>query len=157
MHVNPNSAHSAQDLSGDQIKVVQYCIISVVSGIADNARVLVGPKVVAFGDSMTPEGFTAWIIAENCLPEVKPMDPCYPPGNIAKCWDRKYLRVAFFVMGRFDRAEIRWEELQALSVARIAEKMPPCPCPPPNEHAGHAEQAAAAAAATVASGESSDP
>ncbi|MCG8462178.1 MAG: hypothetical protein MI919_38330, partial [Holophagales bacterium] len=88
------------------------------------------PKAVAFGDDMTPEDFTAWMIAENPPPPPEPPngdDPCYPPGHLEKCWDRKYLRVAFNVMGRFARAEINWKELQAMSVAKIADRIKPCP------------------------------
>lgn len=135
-----------QSLSGKGIKVVQYCIVSVVPNLADNARVLVGPKVVAFGDEMTSEDFTAWIIAENTPPEPPPKDSCFPPEKIARCWERKYLRVAFTVMGRFAKADIDWKELQALSVARIAEHFDPQPC----GESSHSEQQKAAAAAAVA-------
>jgi hypothetical protein len=135
-----------QSLSGKGIKVVQFCIVSVVPNLADNARVLVGPKIVAFGDDMTSEDFTAWIIAENTPPKPEDED-CFPPNKIAKCWERKYLRVAFTVMGRFAKADIDWKELQALSVARIAEKFDPHP---QQGSDGSGERAAAAAAISAA-------
>ncbi len=114
--------YTDQDLSGDMVKVVQYCIVSVVTGIDDNARVLFGPNVVAFADDMSPEDFTAWIIASNCDAIDKYKDNFnlhgHGPGPLP--WDRKYLRVAFTVMGRFSPADIDWTELQAVSVAKIA-------------------------------------
>ena len=160
-----------QDLSGDMVKVVQYSIVNVVPGIADNERVVAGPCIVAFSDDMTGADFTAWIIAEQCpdygVPTPKPHDhgsgdsekdcechqkpchckditgpnefPCYPGPNIEKCFDRKYLRVAYSVMGRFAVADIDWNQLQAISVAKIAEKLIGWP-PPPNPAAGSTQQ-----------------
>ncbi|MEM7354679.1 MAG: hypothetical protein AAF657_27975 [Acidobacteriota bacterium] len=154
-HTSTQNPSSAQDLSGDKIKVVQYYIVSVVPGIADNARVLAGPEVVAFGDDMTSEDFTAWIIAENSPPYLEDDEPCYPPGKVSRCWDRKYLRVAFSVMGRFSKAKIDWKELQALSVAKIAEKLP-CEDQEPagSQRPKSKKRTAAAAAAAAAAADS---
>lgn len=52
-----------QDLSGDMVKVVQYTIVSVATDIIDDARVIWGPKTVAFGDDMTAADFSVWRLA----------------------------------------------------------------------------------------------
>lgn len=53
-----------QELSGNDIKVVLYSVISVATGIDDTARVLFRSlKIVAFGDDMTAADFTAWILS----------------------------------------------------------------------------------------------
>lgn len=122
---------SDQDLSGSMVKAVQYTIISVVTGIQDNARVLLEhPKTVAFADDMTPEDFASWIIALNCeeLDRCKDKDQkngCYD----ARRFDRKYLRVAYLVMGRFNAADINYEEWQALALSKIAHELTQRPYP----------------------------
>lgn len=128
-----------QDLSGDMVKAVQYCILSVVTGIADDAKIVLGPCLIAFGDDMTEEDFTAWIMAKDAkeIEEHKKKwlkkmegDPDFPPFFL-KCFDRKFLRVAYTVMGRFSPAAIDWEQMQAVSVARIADRLAGWPFPPP--------------------------
>ena len=53
-----------QDLSGSDVKVVLYSVVSVATGIDDTARVLFrAPKIIAFGDDMTAADFTAWILS----------------------------------------------------------------------------------------------
>jgi hypothetical protein len=130
------SMYQDQDLSGNMVKVVQYCIVSVVTSIDDNARVIVQPRIKAFADDMTAEDFTSWVIAEDhhLIDEYKEYydkehgeehDHHHHHHVGPRPWDRKYLRVAFTVMGRFSPAEIDWTELQAMAVARIAASFPP--------------------------------
>ena len=128
-----------QDLSGDMVKVVQYSIVSVVTFVQDNARVICGPEIIAFADDMTSADFSTWIMAKHCdlidecklkWQEVAKSDPECPP-LYERCFDRKFLRVAFSVMGRFAPADIGWDELQAISVAKIAHRLNrPWPYPP---------------------------
>ncbi len=96
-----------QDLSGDQVKVVQYTIVSVVPNINDETRVLVGPKTVAFTNNMTASDFTSWIIALNC----KELDQV--------CVNRKYVRVAFSVQGRFAPVKPDYAQEQVLALGEI--------------------------------------
>lgn len=52
------------DLSGSDVKVVLYTVVSVATGINDNARILFRePKMIAFGDDLTAADFTAWILS----------------------------------------------------------------------------------------------
>lgn len=132
-----------QDLSGDMVKAVQYCILSVVTGIADDAKIVLGPRMIAFGDDMTEEDFAAWIMAkdakeieehkEKWLEKMKD-DPDCPPFFL-KSFDRKFLRVAYSVMGRFSPAAIDWDQLQAISVAKIADWLLPLAKPQLEEKA----------------------
>lgn len=121
-----------QDLSGDMIKVVQYTIISVATGIIDDARVLTGTKVVAFADDMTAADFTAWILSK-CRREIHKWahDLCeklrragdasgpIPPEQILK--NPKFHRVAYQVISRFSPADIAWDEAQAQYLGEIAD------------------------------------
>ena len=96
-----------QDLSGDQVKVVQYTIISVVPNVNDETRVLVGPKTVAFTNSMTAADFTSWVIAINC----HELDRL--------CLNRKYIRVAYSVQGRFAPATPDYAQEQVIVLEQI--------------------------------------
>lgn len=139
-----------QDLSGDMVKVVQYCIVSVLTDADGNAPVfsdryastqedssssdqprpwppLIGtPQVIAFSNDMTPEDFTAWIIGQHSeeIERYKRHHHHHShPGP--SWWNRKYLRVAFSVISRFAQADVDWEELQARATWRIAEHTRP--------------------------------
>jgi len=145
-----------QDLSGDMVKVVQYSIVSVVTSAGGGARVLscpwllgngsdahhheAGPKdcdlretnVVAFSDDMTGEDFTSWIMSKHCDSIDYALRNFSGGPQHAKAQSRKYLRVAFSVIGRFAPADINYVELQAGAVAEIAERLKkPIPIPVP--------------------------
>lgn len=53
-----------QDLSGDMVKVVQYCIVAAATGILNNAAVLSEMQTVAFSDDMTAADFSTWRLSE---------------------------------------------------------------------------------------------
>lgn len=144
-----------QDLSGDMVKVVQYTIVSVATDIMDDARVIWGPKTVAFGDNMTAADFSVWRLAVDgpeihrwidwiCNrknPEVDPykdlekMAEVFPSVRIPPPIDYrrhrdilknpKWYRVAFHVMGRFAPVDIDWAESQARSLRMLAEHLKP--------------------------------
>ncbi|MEM7586775.1 MAG: hypothetical protein AAF560_25520 [Acidobacteriota bacterium] len=63
MYANP-SVPQTHDLSGSDVKVVIYTVVSVATGITDTARILFRqPKMIAFGDDLTSADFTAWILS----------------------------------------------------------------------------------------------
>jgi len=82
------AAHD-MDLRSDEVKLVEYSIVSVRRG---HERILPkGIGEVMVTGSMTREGFTAWIVA------------CYPHLHEVPPEDRRYLRVYYRVLTRWPR------------------------------------------------------
>lgn len=77
-----------QDLSGCDLKIVQYSIVSVDPYLKDSRRILVGPETIATSDDMTESDFTAFVLSNYMS------DHRIPPR------ERQYIRVCFTVQCR---------------------------------------------------------
>ena len=97
-----------RNLSGNDLKVVEYSIVSVKPELRDDHRLLTGhhPYLISFTDDMTGEDFVTWIVASYLQ----------TPEGIAKKVqhkDKKYLRVCWRVMCRFSIEDTDYQEKQA--------------------------------------------
>lgn len=136
-----------QDLSGDMVKVVQYTIVSVATGPGGQAFVLSTEygtdvrgrspdpsiakepplrevNVIAFSDDMTGEDFTSWMMSihsEDINRALKNI-PALAEALLVGVRARKYLRVAYSVIGRFAPADIDYTELQAAATVQLAKE-----------------------------------
>lgn len=99
------------DLSGEDLKVVEYSILTVKREVKDHDRILYGPKTVAVSDDMEPQDFASWVIS-LFMQDPKP--------EAAKARERldhngkKYLRVTYTVQARLrkqegDKTDALWE------------------------------------------------
>jgi hypothetical protein len=79
------------DLSGDDLKVVEYSIVTVQSNMDDDKRVVQKMKTIAVSDDMRPEDFATWVVAKF-IQSKKGKD--YPHEK------KKYLRVCYRVLCR---------------------------------------------------------
>jgi hypothetical protein len=52
-------------MSGCDLKVAQYTIVSTDPYISDDRRIILGPETIATSDDMTDADFTAYVIAKN--------------------------------------------------------------------------------------------
>jgi hypothetical protein len=77
-----------QDLSGCDLKIVQYSIVSVDPYLKDSRRILVGPETIATSDDMSESDFTAFVLSNYMS------DHRIPPR------ERQYIRVCFTVQCR---------------------------------------------------------
>jgi hypothetical protein len=102
---NKMSDHD-QDLSGDDVKFVEYSILSIKP---NDEKILAEKKVMISGD-MNGEMFTAKVITDNA-DAVKP----YNASNANE------LRVFFKVLARYARPEQHYEKDQAASLKTIAD------------------------------------
>lgn len=84
------------DLSGDDLKVVEYTIVTVQSDLKDEQRVLTSsPLLIAVSDDMRPEDFATWVVSKWLQEENHPIEH-----------DKKrYLRVCYRVMCRLKVSE----------------------------------------------------
>ena len=98
------------NLSGDDLKIVEYSIVNINPDIKDAQRILFGPATIAFTDDMTGEEFAAWVIALFVQD--------YP--NKVRHDDKKYLRVCYCVHCRFkiEQAETEKEQVEVLKEIR---------------------------------------
>ena len=103
---------SAQDLSNDLVKLVEYSIVSIERG--DEKELPEGSGKVVFSDNMTSSSFAAWRIAEYAAGS--------PPRSISTD-ATKYLRVYYRVLDTWPRQSLRYEERQLEILERIEEKM----------------------------------
>lgn len=101
------------DLSGCELKVIQYTIVTADPNpdINDSDRILSGPDVVATSDDLSDSSFTAWVIAKYLqTPGVK-----HPPHD-----SKQYLRVCYQVLCRVDMPCVNYQQQQAKQLANIA-------------------------------------
>ena len=89
---------SDENLSGDDVKLVRYQIVSIER---DRERILENDDELVT-DDLTGETFAAWVIARHFQGEHRPM--------IEK--RKKYLRVCFRVLCRWPRQALRFESRQ---------------------------------------------
>lgn len=96
-----NRKMADNSLSNDQVKVVQYSILTIR---ADHEHVLAGstwPQTKVFADNMTGEDFTAWVIAEFVS---KHSEDLKKDPDIAK-----YLRVSYDVVSTYAAEDPHYE------------------------------------------------
>lgn len=97
-----------RDLSGSDLKVVQYTIVSVDPYINDARRIVYGPATIATSDDMTETDFTAWVIALYCQghgPKGEERHHLTPE-------EKQYLRVCYCVDCRLTVPEADYDKQQ---------------------------------------------
>lgn len=85
-----------KNLSDDMLKLVSYSIVCIERG---HEKVLLCNDCKIFSDNMSDCDFDAWVIADYC--EHHPV-PC----------NKKYLRVAYEVQGRWAKPDLNYEQKQ---------------------------------------------
>ena len=134
---------SDTDLTGkDMLKLVRYKILF----IKRDYETAFPEREELVADSMDATGYTAWKIAEfiqrlgeyreirvpakwNGYPENREQEPPVPPyrdGNILLGLpedDKKYLRVYFEVLDRYDREEAKYEQQQINVLKEIRDRI----------------------------------
>lgn len=109
-----------QDLSGCDLKIVQYTIVSIDPFISDDKRVLEGPKAIAISDDLDEGDFKARVLGDY--------HHHHKECEHSKSEKRQYLRVCYHVECRFDSSCDDYEKSQAQSLERIGnilqEKLP---------------------------------
>ncbi len=94
---NPKEESMAdKNLSDDMLKLVSYSIVCIERG---NEKVLLCNACELFADNMTDCDFDSWVIASYC------------EKHRVRC-DRKYLRVAYEVLGRWEKPDLQFEVKQ---------------------------------------------
>jgi len=108
-----SNCHCDNDLSGCELKVVQYTIVTVNPDpeIKDQKRMLSGPKVVTTSDDLTAADFTAWVIA-RFLRKPRRRPKIY--------YESQYLRVCYNVLCRLEMPCVNYQSQQASQLSRIA-------------------------------------
>lgn len=98
------------DLSGKDLKIVEYTIVSVNPNIQDdNERILQGTRTIATSDDMNDTDFTAWVIALFIQKH---------PDRV-RHQDKQYLRVCYCVQCRMTMPEVNYQKKQADALDRI--------------------------------------
>lgn len=108
------SCNCDQDLSGCELKVVQYTIVCVDPYISDSRRILSGPNTIATSDDMTDADFTAYVIALFLQED--------PPPDVPHC-DKQYLRVCYCVQCRLTMPCPDYEKQQVDALRQIAREL----------------------------------
>jgi hypothetical protein len=103
------SCNCDQSLSGCELKIVQYSIVSVSPYIQDAERIIIDMKTIATSDDMTGEDFTALVIAKNMRDE---------PRKFAD-YNMQYIRVCYFVLCRLSVPCADYERQQAEALRDI--------------------------------------
>jgi hypothetical protein len=99
-----------KDLSGKDLKIVEYSIITVNPDIQnDDERILQGTKTIATSDDMNDTDFTAWVIALFIQRH---------PDRV-RHQDKQYLRVCYSVQCRLTMPEVNYQKKQADALDRI--------------------------------------
>ena len=98
------------DLSGKDLKIVEYTIVTVNPNIQDdNERILQGTRTIATSDDMNDTDFTAWVIALFIQKH---------PDRV-RHQDKQYLRVCYCVQCRMTMPEVNYQKKQADALDRI--------------------------------------
>lgn len=99
-----------KDLSGTDLKIVEYSIVSVEPNLPDDRRIIVPTKTIATTQDLDESGFTAWVIADNC-------------GSLRPS---QYLRVCYCVQCRFPVADANWDKQQTDALIAINQTLKDC-------------------------------
>jgi hypothetical protein len=98
------------DLSGKDLKIVEYTIVSVNPNIQnDYDRILQGTRTIPTSDDMNDTDFTAWVIALFIQKH---------PDRVSR-QDKQYLRVCYSVQCRMTIPEVNYQKKQADALDRI--------------------------------------
>lgn len=107
---------SDQSLSGCDLKVVQYSIVTVGPYVPDIERIIIDGKSVATSEDMTDTDFTAFVLAREMREN---------PAKFAGV-EARYLRVCYFVLCRlaltceqYEKDTAQAERAQVLMLERI--------------------------------------
>jgi hypothetical protein len=103
------SCNCDQSLSGCELKIVQYSIVSVSPYIQDAERIIIPMNTIATSDDMTGEDFTALVIARNMRDD---------PDRFRR-YDMQYIRVCYFVLCRLSMPCADYERQQAEALRDI--------------------------------------
>jgi len=98
------------NLNDDKVKLVRYQILSIKRG---DEKILIRDRDEIVTDNMDGAAFAAWKIAEYCND--------LSLGND----DRKYLRVFYEVLHRYDREPLKYEEDQLKVLREIRDRIAP--------------------------------
>jgi uncharacterized membrane protein YgcG len=104
------------DLSGTDLKVVQYSIVSVDPDLEhDGGRLLYGPAVITTTDDMRDCDFTAWVIALYL--QTKDNDPLLKRRVDHE--EKQYLRACYCVQCRMAIPDVNYQKTQANALRDI--------------------------------------
>lgn len=95
---------SDRNLRDDDVKLVSYSIVCIERG---RERTLVCNESKVFNDNMSDCDFETWVIAD------------YVAGNPSIPCDRRDLRVAYEVKGRWPQQDLHYEERQLAELRGI--------------------------------------
>jgi hypothetical protein len=105
---------SDKNLSGTDLKIVEYSIVSVSPDIEDdNERILQGLRTVATSEDMNESDFSAWMIARF-------MDK---HGDRLGHKDKQYIRVCYSVQCRLSMPEVNYQKKQADALTKISKTL----------------------------------
>jgi len=99
-----------QNLSGCELKIVSYSVVSVDPEIdSDEARIILPSHTIATSSDMTPADFTAYVIASQRGENRERLER----------YDPEYLRVCFWVICRYPVPCVNYEKEQAQALRAI--------------------------------------
>jgi len=103
-----------KDLSGTDLKIVEYSIVTVDPNTSDSRRIIQPTKTVATTDDMDENGFIAWVIAKYF------QDPDHKPISHD---EKQYLRVCYCVQCRFTIPDVNYQKQQSNRLRDINETL----------------------------------
>ena len=115
-----------QDLSGCELKVVQYTIVSVDPYLQDCHRILAGPMTIATTDDMTDGDFTAYAIAlylQDPKHHHHDHDHDHDHHHRRDRCESQYLRVCYSVQCRLTMPCPDYEKQQVDALRTIAREL----------------------------------
>lgn len=110
-----------KDLSGTDLKVVEYSIVSVSPNLQnDSERLLYGPAVITTTEDMTEGDFNGWVIALylQAKTDGAERDVYIRRPKVAHN-EKQYLRVCYCVQCRMALPDVNYEKKQADALDRI--------------------------------------
>ena len=102
-----------KDLSGTDLKIVEYSIVSVDPDLEDYERVLDKSETIATSDDMTESDFTSWVIAKFIQDNPHKIDQK----------NKQYLRVSYYVQCRMSIPDANYERKQARALEKISKTL----------------------------------
>jgi hypothetical protein len=119
------------NLSDDMVKLVRYTIVS----IKRNAERVIHHDQAIFDDNMTGDAFASWMIAAYLQSErYQRLRARDPEVETLAHGDKKYLRVAWEVLSRWPKQDLKFEENQLTYLRGIKEALDRC-CVEPAQQA----------------------
>ena len=103
------SCNCDQSLSGCELKIVQYSIVSVSPYLEDIERIIIPMATIATSDDMTGEDFTALVVGRAMRDD---------PDRF-RDYNMQYVRVCYFVLCRLSMPCADYERQQAEALRAI--------------------------------------